>query len=173
LTRLFGIGAGRRAVTVRKSIYVSAPVEEVFNLWTDFESFPRFMQHVHEVHEGNSGAYRWTVAGPAGSQVSFNTELTRFVEGEEIAWKTLPGAAVQHAGKVRFQPEWAGTRLDVQMSYNPVFGFIGHAVAAAFGVDPKTALDHDLVRLKSLLEEGKTTAHGKEARLEEMEPGIE
>lgn len=34
---------------------------------------------------------------------------------------------------------------------------IGHAVAAFFGSDPKTALDDDLVRIKSLLEEGKAT----------------
>jgi uncharacterized membrane protein len=38
------------------------------------------------------------------------------------------------------------------MSYNPPGGWWGHGVAAAFGVDPKTSLDTDLVRMKTLLE---------------------
>jgi hypothetical protein len=32
-------------------------------------------------------------------------------------------------------------------------------VATLFGCDPKRAMDHDLVELKSLLEQGKTTVH--------------
>jgi uncharacterized membrane protein len=48
------------------------------------------------------------------------------------------------------------------MSYNPPAGALGHAVATLFGSDPKSAMNEDLVRLKSLLETGKTTAKGKE-----------
>jgi hypothetical protein len=46
------------------------------------------------------------------------------------------------------------------MSYCPPAGLFGHAVAWVFGADPKTEMDEDLVRLKSLLETGKTRAHG-------------
>jgi hypothetical protein len=48
------------------------------------------------------------------------------------------------------------------MTYKPPAGVLGHAVAALFRTDPKQALDDDLVRLKSLIETGKTTAHGEE-----------
>ncbi len=37
-------------------------------------------------------------------------------------------------------------------------------VASLFGADPKHAMDQDLVRFQSLLEQGKTTAHGEEVR---------
>ena len=47
--------------------------------------------------------------------------------------------------------------------------FAGHAVASAFGVDPKRALDEDLVRFKSIMEEGKTsTRSGGQVNLDDV-----
>ena len=46
------------------------------------------------------------------------------------------------------------TRLDIQMSYNPVFGAAGHAIATLFRKDPKHQLDDDLARLKTTIETG-------------------
>ena len=170
--RLTGIGAGRRAVRVHKTITVNAPVEEVFQFWANFENFPCFMEHVREVRVSRDGrASHWTVTGPAGVPVSFNAEITKIAGHERLAWKTLPGAAVRHAGVIRFEPTPdGGTRLDIRMSYNPVAGAVGHTVAALFGADPKRAMDEDLVRFKSLIEEGKTTAHRQEVTREEIAP---
>jgi hypothetical protein len=47
--RLLGVGAGRRAIDVRKDIHVGAPPDEVFAFFRRFENFPRFMSHVREV----------------------------------------------------------------------------------------------------------------------------
>jgi uncharacterized membrane protein len=38
-----------------------------------------------------------------------------------------------------------------------------HALASLLGADPKHALDKDLVRFKSLLEDGKTSVRGQRA----------
>jgi uncharacterized membrane protein len=43
------------------------------------------------------------------------------------------------------------------MAYLPPAGVVGHAVAQLFGVDPRQAMHEDLIRLKTLLEEGKTS----------------
>jgi uncharacterized membrane protein len=40
------------------------------------------------------------------------------------------------------------------MSYNPVLGAAGHAVAALFRRDPRTQLKDDLLRLKTAIETG-------------------
>jgi len=56
---------------------------------------------------------------------------------------------------VRFEPDGQGTRVHVQLRYAPPGGVVGHVVAKAFGTDPKTAMDEDLVRLRSLVETGK------------------
>jgi len=47
------------------------------------------------------------------------------------------------------------------MSYNPLGGVVAHALASLFGADPKSAMDEDLLRLKSLLEDGRTRARGE------------
>jgi uncharacterized membrane protein len=49
------------------------------------------------------------------------------------------------------------TRVSIRMAYNPPAGAIGHAVAKFFGADPKRQMDEDFNRLKSLIEEGKTS----------------
>ena len=81
-------------------------------------------------------------------------------------WESLPDSQVKQAGFVRFDPSRdGGTRLSVQMEYLPPAGALGHAVAQLFGVDPRQALNDDLMRLKSLLETGKTSSSKGTAEL--------
>lgn len=163
LERLLGLGAGRRGIDVRKTIRVASPVDRVFDYWADFGNFPRFLSHVKEVRDKGQGCSHWKVAGPAGIPVEWDAVVTAFIPSQLLAWKTAPRAAVRHSGVVSFDEDPAGgTRVDVRMTYKPPFGVVGHAVAALFGTDPKQALDDDLVRFKSLIETGKTTAHGEE-----------
>jgi uncharacterized membrane protein len=171
LTRLFGVGGGDAAITFDKTVEVAAPVEEVFELWRRYENFPRFMSHVREVRRLSDDRSQWTVSGPAGVPVTWETVETARVPNELLAWRTEPrgGDAVTHAGTVRFaRVPNGGTRLHITMSYTPVGGALGHGVAALFGSDPKHAMDEDLVRFKSLLEHGKTTAHSQTVRREDV-----
>jgi uncharacterized membrane protein len=158
LRRLTGAGAGRRAVDVQKAITIDAPVEDVFAFWKAYENFPSFMSRVLEVRpSAREGQSHWKVAGPAGTHVEFDAEITELIPNEVLAWRTVEGSTVGHAGLVRFDPtDDSRTRVTVRMSYNPPGGWLGHGIAAAFGVDPKTSLDADLARLKSLIETGRT-----------------
>jgi uncharacterized membrane protein len=154
--RLIGAGAGRRAVDVQKSININAPVSTVFDFWSNFENFPRFMTHVREVRATNvEGQSHWTVEGPAGVPIEFDAVITRFEPNTVIAWKTVEGSPVAHAGIVHFEPDgMQGTRVHIRFSYNPPAGAIGHAVAALLGEDPKSMMDEDLARMKTLVETG-------------------
>lgn len=159
VTRLTGMGAGRRAVDVQKVINVAASVEQVWDLWSNYENFPRFMAHLREVRRSGEGRSHWVATGPAGSTVEWDAVTTAWVPNEVIAWKSVEGSPVENAGMVQFRPNPDGTtQIDVRISYNPPGGALGHAVATLFGADPKRAMDEDMIRLKSLLEEGKTTA---------------
>jgi uncharacterized membrane protein len=156
LARLSGVGVGRRAVEVQKHLVLDVPVQAVWALWEDYESFPRFMTNVREVRRSQGGRSHWTVTGPLGTRLSWDAEETRRVPNELLAWTSLPGAAVRHAGAVRLEPV-AGdrTRVEVTLSYSPVAGAAGHAVASILGADPKKRLDEDLLRMKTLLEKGR------------------
>jgi uncharacterized membrane protein len=166
--RLFGFG-GRRAIDVHKTINVNAPADEVYAFWRRCENFPRFMAHVKEVRDLGNGRFHWTAAGPAGTDVQWDAVVTRDEPGRLLAWKSLDGTAVQHAGIVHFTPNvQRGTQVDVHLSYNPPGGALGHVVAWLMGSDPKTAMDQDLIRLKSLIEQGRASAPGKRVTRSEI-----
>jgi uncharacterized membrane protein len=156
--RLTGIGAGRRAIELRKTLNIAAPPEEVFAFCAMWENYPRFMAHVREVR-GEGQRSHWAVDGPGGIPVSWDADVTQFVPNEVLAWRSVEGAGIQQAGVMHFErTEDEGTRLHIRMSYNPPAGALGHAVANLLGVDPERQMDEDFHRLKSLIEEGKTSS---------------
>ncbi|HUP00499.1 MAG TPA: SRPBCC family protein [Gemmatimonadota bacterium] len=169
IRRLTGIRAGRRAVDLQKTITVQAPVSDVYEFWNRVENFPRFMSHIREVRDLGDGRSRWTAAGPAGAPVTWNAVVTRQVPDEVLAWRSEPGSTIENAGVIHFEPaSGEGTRIDIRMSYNPPAGAIGDAVAGLLGTDPRSAMDEDLVRFKSLIEEGRATAGGETVTREDL-----
>jgi uncharacterized membrane protein len=172
--RLLGVDAGRRAVDLHKIIAVNAPLEEVFGFWRKYENFPLFMSHLKEVRMTGANRSHWVAEGPGGLPFEWDAETTAYEENRLIAWKSIGSSPVENAGVVLFQREGENaTRIDVRLSYNPPAGAIGHAVAAFLGSDPKRLMDDDLVRLKSLLEEGKTTANHQPAMRAEVRRAME
>ncbi|MFL5620650.1 MAG: SRPBCC family protein [Gemmatimonadaceae bacterium] len=159
--RLLGVGAGQRVITVRKSITIEAPIYDVFTWLVAWERWPRWMSHVREVRSyGGSGTVgertHWLLDGPAGTTVEWDAETTRFVPPALIAWRTVEGSPVAHAGTIRLARTKTGaTRVDVMVSYTPIAGAAGHAVATLFRRDPKHQLEDDLVRLKTTIETGR------------------
>jgi uncharacterized membrane protein len=169
VTRLTGIRGGRR-ITVHKVITVAAPIEEVWALWSNYENFPRFMTHLHEVRRTGEQRSHWIAVGPAGISVEWDAVTTAWVPNKVIAWTSVEGSTVENAGTVKVRRVSEDTtRIDVRISYNPPAGAVGHTIATIFGADPKSAMDEDMVRLKSLLEEGKTTADQGQVRLGELQ----
>jgi len=149
------LGFGSRGIAVQKTIYVAAPVERVFEFWTDYQNFPRFMHHVRDVRQLADNRSHWVVAGPAGVPVQWTAEVTGLVPGELIEWRSVSESDVRHEGEVRFVGTTdGGTRISVRLSYLPPAGAFGHAVATMFGADPKSEMDADLMRMKSMIETG-------------------
>jgi uncharacterized membrane protein len=150
------VGLGGRGITVEKRIDVKAPPEQVFEFWTDYQNFPRFMANVKDVQRVAEGRSRWTVAGPAGVPVHWTAEVSRVITNRLIEWRAMAGSQVRHDGGVRFEPaNGGGTRITVQLRYFPPAGEFGHAIAALFGADPKTEMDADLLRMKTMIETGR------------------
>lgn len=149
------LGFGRRGISVQKTIYVAAAIERVFDFWTDYQNFPRFMHNVRDVRQLPDNRSHWVVAGPAGVPVQWTAEVTRVIPGELIEWRSISDSDVRHEGEVHFVGTTdGGTRISVRLSYLPPAGAFGHAVATMFGADPKSEMDADLLRMKSMIETG-------------------
>ncbi len=160
--RVIGLGGGRRAVDIQKTINIAAPVEDVYRFWSNHGNFPKFMRHIREVHDLGGGRSHWVAYGPGGMSVSWDAEMTERIENRIMAWKSTPGSMIENAGIIRFdQAPDGNTRVTIRLSYNPPAGVIGHAVASLFGADPKKEMDEDLQRMKSLIEEGRTSVGGR------------
>ncbi len=164
------VGAGEPVtVDVQKTINILAPVQEVYAFWKNYRNFPRFMTHLKEVRDLGNGRSHWIATSLGGVPVAWDAELTQDVENKLLAWRSVPGSRIENEGSVRFDENPDGTtRVTVRMCYAPPAGMVGHVVASMFRRDPKHEMEDDLVRLKSLLEHGKTRAHGETVRREEL-----
>ena len=87
---------------IEKTIEVDRPVRMVYNQWTQFEEFPRFMDGVREVRQLDDTHLRWR-AEIFGKDKQWDAEITEQVPDEKIGWKSVSGDA-PNAGVVRFEP---------------------------------------------------------------------
>jgi uncharacterized membrane protein len=161
---LLGVAAGvlaagmwglwrREPGEVRMATTIEAPIERVFDAWSRFEDFPRFMPMVAEVRPVGEDRWHWVIAGPAGTPIEFDSVVTRRERPRLLAWTTVEGALVEHSGTARFRPTADGaTRVEITMSWRPAGGAIGEGVAFMSGVDPEHALRDGLAGFKARLE---------------------
>jgi uncharacterized membrane protein len=103
--------------TIQKTIEVDAPVSKVYNQWTQFEEFPRFMEGVEEVRQLDDKHLHW-VAKIGGRKKEWDAEIIEQVPDRRIAWRSTSGTP--NDGAVSFQPIDQGhTMITLQMSYEP------------------------------------------------------
>jgi len=150
------LGGGRRArgIELEKTIRIDAAPDEVYEMWSNYENFPRFMSHVLDVRDTGRRRSHWTVQGPAGTQFEFDSVLTEQTRNRRLAWRSEPGASIPNSGSVEFVPHRGGTRVTVRLSYSPPAGALGHGLASLLGADPQAQMDDDLARMKQFIERG-------------------
>jgi uncharacterized membrane protein len=133
---------------VEKSIEIEKPVRMVYDQWTQFEEFPRFMEGVEEVHQIDDTTLRW-VAKIGGKREEWQAEIVQQVPDQSIAWRHTAGAI--NSGVVLFTPLDANRcRVTLALEYDPK-GFI-EKVGDALGVVSRR-VEGDLERFKRFIEE--------------------
>jgi uncharacterized membrane protein len=102
---------------IEKVIEVDQPVRTVYNQWTQFEDFPKFMAGVREVRQTDDTHLHWQ-ADVFGKREEWDAEITEQEPDRRISWKSISGP--QNAGTVRFEPIGDNrTRVRLIMSYAP------------------------------------------------------
>ena len=133
--------------SVEKSIDVDVPVSTAYNQWTQFETFPEFMDGVVEVEQLGDTRLRWK-AKIGGHEKEWNAEITEQRPDERIAWRAVDGAP--NAGVVTFHRlDERRTRVMLQLEAEPQ-GVV-EKVGDSLGVFGRQ-VEGDLERFKAFVE---------------------
>jgi uncharacterized membrane protein len=133
---------------IKESVEVHVPVTVAYDQWTQFETFPQFMEGVESITQVDDTHNEWVVE-VGGAKRTFTTEIIDQEPDHRIAWRTIDGQT-GHAGVVTFQPLDARTcRVELDMDVEPE-GFV-EQVGDKLGFISRRAKG-DMERFKSFIE---------------------
>jgi uncharacterized membrane protein len=99
------------------TIDVNVPVRIAYDQWTQFETFPSFMEGVEQVIQRDDKTLDWT-ATIAGVKKQWTAEITDQTPDVRVAWKSTSGE--DNAGAVLFQSLDEGTtRITLRIDADP------------------------------------------------------
>jgi len=139
------------AQQVTKSIIVNGSPSDIYNLWSDFENFPNFMQNIKSVTKTGERRSHWVMEGPMGKDLEWDAETTSMDRNKRIAWKSTSGD-IDNQGQVTFR-EMSNdrTEITVMISYSAPGGKATEAISKMFK-DPERRLEEDLENFKEYAE---------------------
>jgi uncharacterized membrane protein len=133
--------------SIEKSIDVNVPLGTAYNQWTQFESFPKFMNSVDKIEQIDDTHTHWRTS-IAGKKDEFDAEIVEQIPDKKIAWRSTDGET--HAGVVSFEPiSDKATRVTVQMDWKPEG--VAEKIGAALQLDD-VSVQQDLKNFKELIE---------------------
>lgn len=145
-----------KGIKIQKSVLINQEPDLLFQFWRDFENLPKFMQQIETVQMTGKKTSHWILKAAGEVQMEWDAEVHNEIENELIAWRSLPGSDVRHAGSVHFQkvPGKQATRVRLVISYEFPGGKIGRAVSNMLGLDTAEQTQEDLNRFRELMEFG-------------------
>ena len=100
-----------------ETVDVNVPVRTAYDQWTQFETFPKFMEGVERVEQLDDKTLRWT-AEIAGQKRTWKARITEQAPDQRIAWTSTEGA--KNAGVVTFHRlDGNTTRVTLQLDVDP------------------------------------------------------
>ncbi len=137
--------------SVEHSIEVNVPVTTAYNQWTQFETFPQFMDGVESVHQLDDKHLHWR-AKVAGTAREWDAAITEQIPDDRIAWRSTSGA--KNAGVVTFHRlDPSHTKVMLQLEYEP--DTAGESLGDMLGFLDRQVTS-DLDHFKKFMEERRT-----------------
>src|SRR3954463_14026486 len=97
-----GAGGNKKFMSITEDIHVGAPVDVVYDQWTQFQEFASFMKGVDSVDQTDEVSSNWRVK-VFKSRRNFKATVTEQIPDRKIAWST-EGAKGTTKGVVTFHP---------------------------------------------------------------------
>jgi len=144
------------ATEARRSVTVGKPPEELYEIWRDPDRLTRIVGSFAEISSAHGDRIRWTVDGPRGREIAWETSYVEAEPGETLRWETPPDAMVPNEGTLSFRPAPGdrGTVVTLSVGFDPPGGTLGNAAFKRLDVVPEALVGRALTRFKSLAETG-------------------
>jgi uncharacterized membrane protein len=147
--------------TITEEIAVDAPLSATYNLWTQFEEFPRFMQGVEEVTQLDDTRLHW-VAKVGGKRAEWDAKILTQEPDKRISWESEDGKHTR--GTVFFEEIGpTSTRIRLEMTY--VAEGVLEQAGSAVGLD-RRRISGDLQRFKEHIEDEGTESGSWRGKIE-------
>lgn len=99
------------------TVEIDRPVRYVYDQWTQFESYPQFMDDVEWVRQTADDMTRWRVS-IGGITREYDARILEQHPDEVISWMSIEGP--EQGGTVTFVPlDMARTRVTLRMDFDP------------------------------------------------------
>lgn len=133
------------------TVIVNAPVHQVYQLFTHFNDFPKFMRFVKEVTYYDDRRSHWAVQ--VLGRYEWDAVNEDWLPDKQVGWRSTSG--LKNTGKVKFQALGPNrTTVDVYICYSPPSGPLG-ALGENLGVNSyfETLLQEELTNFARMVEE--------------------
>jgi len=143
-------------INIHARLIVKRPMDEVYNFWRHLGNLPLFMEHLESVTVLSDTLSEWKVVLPGlGKEISWQAEIVAEEPHRFIGWRSLPGSAVRHAGKVEFKDAGElGTLVHVVFSYHAPLGQAGEEIARTLNPVFEKMVRKDVMGFKRYMETG-------------------
>ncbi len=131
------------------SVQVTSDAQTTWAYVSNYQNFDKFMSNVREIKMIDDKTSEWHLSGPLGIPVSWKAVTTTFDAPSKLAWQSLEGA-LETNGYITVEPSGTGSKVTVNVRYNPPLGAIGEAFTKIFK-DPQKMLESDLEKLGELV----------------------
>jgi uncharacterized membrane protein len=133
------------------SVTVNAPVHQVYELYSHFNDYPKFMSFVKEVTYLDGERSHWVV--DVVGKHEWDAVNEGWLPDRQIGWRSVDG--LSNRGRATFEPDGADrTLLTVTVSYEPPAGALG-ALGEILGAGGQLErrLQHDLTHFAAMVEQ--------------------
>ena len=128
-------------------VEVEAPIELVWNLWSDLEQMPRWMKWIDSVQimEDKPEISRWQLAS-GGFEFSWLSRILKLVPQQLIQWESIDG--LPNRGAIRFYDRHTSSIVKLTVAY-AIPGILGKLMDNLFlGRIIESTIQADLERFK-------------------------
>ncbi len=137
---------------VRTSALIQASPEDLYTMWRDIESAPRWQEEIQQVTRTGPNTSHWVMTS-GDKTIEWDSEILNDEPGRRIAWRSIGGDSEQ-AGEVMFEnsPGNRGTIVTVLQEFR--MGKLASAWETVVGRNPKQAVVENLRHFKAFAEAG-------------------